>query len=277
MMQRLIGHFAAATVVLLLAMAGDSAPRPDSWQRWQAHDSTSWRRIGHEAWEQFLLRYVRIGVDGVHRVAYGEVTPEDFAALNRYVAHLASLPVAEYDRAEQMAYWINLYNALLVRLVIERYPLADIRDIGAGTGPGDNGPFDLELVKIDGVGLSLDDIRQRILRPISRDGRIHYALSCAALGCPDLRAEPFVGDRLDEQLSAAAMDYVNDPDCIRIQGERLAVSSLYFWYQEDFGGSDRAVIRHLTAYAEPRLAMRLQRFERIFDYVFDWRLDDAAG
>jgi hypothetical protein len=226
---------------------------------------------------QFLLRYLRLGPDGVHRVAYGEVTPRDFAALNRYVAHLASLPVAKYNRDEQMAYWINLYNALIVRLVIERYPVASIRKITADNGAGDTGPFDLELVEIDGARLSLNDIRHRILHPIRGDARIHYALSCAALGCPDLQPEPFVGDRLDEQLSAVAMDYINDPRCIRIDGERLAVSNLFFWYEEDFGGTDRAVISHLMAYAEPWLAMRLQRFDRISGYVFNWDLNDATG
>lgn len=272
MVRTLIGRFAAAAV-MLLAVAGDTGSRPDPAQHRQAYDLTSWRRIEHRAWEQFLLRYVRIGPEGIHRVAYGEVTRGDFALLERYIAHLASLPVAEYNRAEQMAYWINLYNALIVRLVIEHYPVADVRDVSAGPGS----PFDLDLVEIDGEELSLNDIRQRILDPAFADARIHYALSCAALGCPDLQPEPYLGHRLDEQLTDAAMDYINDPRCIRIDGEHLTVSSLFFWYKEAFGGSDRAVIRHLMAYAEPSLAMRLQRFDRIFDYAFDWRLNDATG
>jgi len=277
MMPRLIGQVTVAVTVLLLAMAGDTAPRPDAWQRWQAHDTTSWRRIDHAAWEQFLLRYVRIGPDGVHRVAYGEVTPGDLAVLEHYIAHLASLPVAEYNRDEQMAYWINLYNASLVRLVIERYPITDIREIQAGTGAGDLGPFGLDVVEIDGEALSLNDIRHHVLGANWGDPRVHYALSCGALGCPDLRPEPFTGRRLDEQLSDAAMDYINDPRCIQMEDERLAVSSIFFWYKEDFGGTDRAVINHLMAYAEPSLAMELQRVDRIFGYVFNWRLNDATG
>lgn len=275
-MRTLIGRFAAAAV-MLLAITGDTVSRPDPEPRWQARDQASLQRIGHRPWEQFLLRYVRVGPDGIHRVAYGEVTTADFALLNRYIAHLASLPVAEYARDEQMAYWINLHNALIVRLVIERYPVADVRDLSAGSGSGGGGPFDLDLVEIDGERLSLNDIRQRILDPVFADARVHYALSCAALGCPDLQPEPYLGHRLDEQLTEAAMDYINDPRCIHIDGGRLTVSSLFFWYKDDFGGTDRAVIRHLMAYAEPGLAMRLQRFDRIFDYLFDWRLNDATG
>jgi len=277
MMRRLIGLFAAAAVLALLATAASSVQRvqpwaQQPWERWQAHDPTSWRRIDHGRWEQFLLRYVRIGPDGIHRVAYGAVTPGDFAVLERYIAHLASLPLENYNRDEQMAYWINLHNALIVRLVVEHYPIAEIRDV-----PGVEDPFARDLVTIDGEGVSLNDIRHRILRPISDDPRIHYALTCAAVGCPDLQPEPFEGHRVDEQLTEVAMAYINDPRCIRVDGERLAVSQLFRWYKEDFGGTDRAVINHLMAYAEPRLAMRLQRFDRISHHMFNWALNDATG
>jgi len=72
------------------------------------------------------------------------------------------------------------------------------------------------------------------------------------------------------------MAYVNDPLCIRIEGRTLEVSSLFRWYQEDFGGSERELINHLMAYAEPQLAMRLQEFDRITGDAFDWRLNDTA-
>jgi hypothetical protein len=71
------------------------------------------------------------------------------------------------------------------------------------------------------------------------------------------------------------MAYVNDPRCIRIEDDRLGVSSLYRWYAPDFGGSDTAIINHLMAYAEPKLAMQLERFGKISDDGFDWRLNDA--
>jgi hypothetical protein len=101
-------------------------------------------------------------------------------------------------------------------------------------------------------------------------------LSCAAIGCPNLQPEPFEADRLERQLNQAAMSYINDPRCIQTGADQLVVSSLYRWYQEDFGGSDRAVINHLMAYAEPRLAMTLQQFERIAGDRFAWRLNDAT-
>jgi hypothetical protein len=196
--------------------------------------------------------------------------------LDRYIAHLSALPISQFNRAEQMAYWINLYNALVVRLVVEHYPIASIRDIGSRIGAPGAGPWRQELVEVEDIPLSLYDIAHRILRPIWRDPRIHYALSCGAVGCPNLQPEPFEADQLERELSEAAMAYVNHPRCITIDGDQLGLSSLFRWYQDDFGGTERDVLNHLMAYAEPGLAMKLQRFDRISGDGFDWRLNDAA-
>ena len=264
-------------LAVLVCADGQAAPPADLWSRWLAHDPDSTRRIDHGEWDAFLVRYLRIGADGVHGVAYGEVTPADRARLGRYIAYLAGLPISEYARPEQMAYWINLYNALVVRVVVDHYPIASIRDVGSPPGAPGTGPWRQELVEIEGVPVSLNDIAHRILRPIWRDPRVHYALSCGAVGCPNLQPEPFAADQLERQLSEAAMAYVNHSRCIRIEGDQLGLSSLYRWYRDDFGGTDRAVINHLMAYAEPGLAMKLQRFDRISDHGFNWRLNDAAS
>lgn len=262
--------------VLTCAGAQAAAPRAELWDRWLAHDPASLLQIDHDDWDAFLVRYLRIGADGVHRVAYGAVAPEDRALLENYVARLGGLPISRYSRPEQMAYWINLYNALVVRLVVDHYPVASIRDIGKGSDAPGVGPWRRKLVEVEGTPLSLSDIAHRILRPIWHDPRIHYALACGAVSCPNLQPEPFYADQLDRQLSEAAMAYVNDRRCIRIEGDQLGLSSLYRWYREDFGPTDRDVINHLMAYAEPNLAMKLQGFDRISDDGFDWRLNDAT-
>ncbi len=263
-------------LIVLACAGGHAAPPADLWDRWLAHDPDSTRRIDHSDWDAFLMRYLRIGAEGVHRVAYGEVTPGDRALLQRYIVQLAGVPISEYNRAEQMAYWINLYNALVVRLVVDHYPIASIRDVGSPPGAPGAGPWRQELVEVEGIPLSLHDIAHRILRPIWRDPRVHYALSCGAVGCPNLQPEPFEADQLEQQLSEAAMAYINHSRCIRIEGDQLGLSSLYRWYRDDFGGTDRDVINHLMAYAEPGLAIKLQGFDRINDDGFDWRLNDAA-
>ncbi len=265
-------------LLILLAGAGAQAgPRAELWERWLAHDPASILQIDHDDWDAFLIRYLRIGADGVHGVAYGEVTPADRALLENYIARLAALPISAYSRPEQMAYWINLYNALVVRLVVDHYPIASIRDIGKSSDAPGLGPWQRQLVEVEGTPLSLNDIVHRILRPIWRDPRTHYALACGAVSCPNLQPEPFYADQLDRQLSEAAMAYVNDRRCIRIEANQLGLSSLYRWYRDDFGATDRDVINHLMAYAAPNLAMKLQGFDRITDDGFDWRLNDATS
>jgi hypothetical protein len=262
--------------VVLVMTHAQAVPQADPWDIWMEHDPESRQSIDHAAWEDFLVRYLRIGGDGVHRVAYGEVTPEDRAALEAYIDRLAAVPIRTYNRSEQMAYWINLYNALTVRLVLDKYPIASIRDTDDSPRPLSGGPWHETLVEIGGTPVSLYDILHRILRPIFGDPRVHYALSCAALSCPNLQPEPFRGDRLDHQLNKAAIAFVNDPRAISLDNDELGLSSLYRWYRADFGGSDAAIIHHLMAYADPRLAMSLQRFDRIGSDGFDWRLNDAT-
>jgi hypothetical protein len=248
-----------------------------SFERLSRYDERSAMRINHEIWESFLLHYVRQDENGVHRVAYSSVKDRDREALSRYIDAMAGMNLEAYRRSEQLAYWINLYNALLVKLVLDNYPLASIRQMQQ-QGAGLKGTaWARPLVVVEGVPLSLDDIETRILQPIWGDPRLYYAISCAAVGCPDLQPIPFTGDEIERQLSDAAMAYVNDPRCIAIENGELHVSSLYRWHLKAFGGSEQAIIQHLMAYAEPDLAMSLQKFDRLNGDHFDWRLNDAAN
>jgi hypothetical protein len=205
------------------------------------------------------------------------VTPFDREALDQHLAELARTPISQYRRNEQLAYWINLYKALTVRTVLRHYPVASISDIDLGSRRSHKGPWDAPLIEVEGQKLSLDDVQNGILRQIWRDRRIHFALSCAALSCPNLQPEPFTSDRLERQLSDVAMSYVNDPRCIQMEDRRLVVSSLFRWYRSDFGESDREVIKFLTGFAEPHLAMKLQQFDQIDGDAFDWRLNDGSS
>jgi hypothetical protein len=258
------------------APAGAHAAPPARFEEpWLASNPESMRKIDQSVWAAFLRRYVRIGPDNINRVAYGQVTPADRQALDDYLLQLSKIAISTYNRAEQLAYWINLYNALIVRTVLRNYPVESILDISPGAST--TGPWAAPMIEVEGQALSLGDIQNGILRPIWNDPRILYALSCGALSCPNLRPEPFTSDRLSHQLSEAAIAFVNDPRCIRLEDRKLIVSSLFRWYREDFGGSDGAVIHYLMGVAEPDLAMKLEHFDRIDGDVFDWRLNDATA
>ncbi len=252
------------------------APKAELWPRWQAHDPGSGASVGHGAWQRLLESYLAPGTDGVNRFAYGRVSPADREALNAYVESLAATQVSALKRAEQLAYWINLYNALTVQVVLDHYPVASIRDIAISPGLFAVGPWDKALIEIEGEAVTLNDIEHRILRPIWRDPRIHYGVSCASIGCPDLQASAFTGTGAEALLEAAARAYVNHPRGTRIENGELTVSSLYAWYREDFGGTEAGVIAHLKRYAGPELAKALETVTDIEDYEYDWTLNDAA-
>jgi len=271
----------APVFALLLAVTSPTAalalgaPAPDLWDRWTAHDPGSSTTVDHEPWNRFLARHLVAGDDGVNRIAYGRVDATDRAALKAYIAGLAATPVSGLSRAEQMPYWINLYNALTVDVVLDHHPVASIRDIDISPGFFADGPWGRKLLEIEREQVSLDDIEHRILRPIWRDPRIHYAVNCAALGCPNLMPQAFTADTIEAMLDAGARAFVNHPRGARVDGGRLVVSSIYQWFDEDFGGNDAGVIAHLRQYAEPPLAASLNGTDRIYDDAYDWSLNEV--
>jgi hypothetical protein len=126
---------------------------------------------------------------------------------------------------------------------------------------------------IEGHKLSLDDIEHRILRPIWGDDRVHYAVNCASLGCPNLIAAAFTGVNQDALLNRGASDYVNHPRAVSFRAGTLTVSSIYVWFQEDFGGSKQGVVGHLLQYATGGLAEELRAYRGGLDHDYDWRLN----
>ncbi len=250
-----------------------AAPKAKLWPRWEAHDPGSSASIDHGAWNDWLAAYVSTPADGIARVAYGRVGDAGRASLESYIDSLGAVAISDYNRAEQRAFWINLYNALTVDIVLEHYPLESIRDIPAGLFS--RGPWRLELIEIEGEKLTLDDIEHRILRPIWRDPRIHYAVNCASLGCPNLQPRAFTAANGEMLLEQAAREFVNHERGARIDNGKLRVSSIYHWFDEDFGGSDAGVIAHLRRYADAALAGKLAAIDRIDDHDYDWSLNLA--
>lgn len=257
------------TLVARLAPAAEPLPR------WERHDPVSRQTVDHRGFALFLSRHRVVGADGLARIRYAAVTPADRAALERYVAGLEATDVDALARPEQFAFWVNLYNAATLRLVLARYPVKSIRDIALG-GLFETGPWGAKLVTVAGQRLSLDDIEHRILRPLWRDPRIHYVVNCASVGCPDVPPVPLNGASVESVLDAAARAYINHPRGAALRDGQLEVSSIYRWYRSDFGGSEAAVIAHLRRYAAPALATQLQNIGAIDRYQYDWTLNDAG-
>jgi len=242
---------------------------------WRDADAGSTATVDHAAWDRFLASYLTTDAQGVNRVAYARVTPEDRAALDAYLAQVQATEPATLGRDEQLAFWINLYNARTVTLILDNYPVASIRDIKDGAFSV--GPWGRPAVTVDGRTLSLHDIEHGIVRALWDDPRVHYALNCAAIGCPNLAPVAYAGATLEAELAAAERAYVNDPRGVHLDAERrLVLSKIYVWYREDFGASEDDVLRGLAEITDdPELSRRLAKAPLVFRYVYDWRLNDA--
>jgi len=272
-----LGTASAATLGAALPLPARAAPEADLWPRWQEHDSESTATIDHSAWADFLDGYLSRGPNGVNRFAYGRVDARDHKALKRYIEDLGATRISAHNRDEQFAFWANLYNALTIDVVLDHWPVETIRDIDISPGLFSDGPWGKKLLAVEGTELTLNEIEHRILRPIWQDPRVHYAVNCASIGCPNLRPEPFTGAKLEQQLDDAARTYVNHPRGATVRDGELIVSSIYTWFQEDFGGDDAGVIAHLRQHAEPELDEQLAQVSSISDDRYDWAINAPAS
>ena len=183
--------------------------------------------------------------------------------------------ISTYNRAEQRAYWINLYNAATVELILSRYPVKSIRDINISPGLISSGPWGAKISTVEGEKLSLDDIEHRILRPIWKDNRIHYAVNCGQLGSVPTFSRLLLPATTRMRCSTTArVNSSTIPGVSPLNGGKLKVSSIYVWFQEDFGSAE-GLMQHWQQYANPKLTDALEKYNGGLTHDFDWRLNGA--
>lgn len=276
--------FIIPAIVGLALKTTDTAAAQSITQSFAVHDRNAKARVDHTAWSILLKEFLVEGSDGINRIAYGPFKETKHSSLKSYVKSLERIDPRTLSRPEQFAYWVNLHNAKTVDVVLDKYPVASIRDISISPdlldllkqSVGAGGPWKAEILTIAGVALSLDNIEHDILRPIFKDPRIHYVVNCASYGCPNLPSEALTSANLEAQLDAGAKAYINHPRGFQITSGQVTASSIYQWFQADFGGSAEAVLLHASKYAEPSLKNRLRGITTIDSYRYDWSLNDAA-
>lgn len=240
----------ATPLVLFVLLACLSMPGMEA----QTGDSPD-----HSIWDGLLRKHV---------LASGLADYAGFAAdrgqLDAYLAHLSGqAPAATWNRERRLAYFINLYNALTVRLILDHYPLGSIRDLPD--------PWGRERITLGGQGYSLDAIEHRVLRKMG-EPRIHFALNCASLSCPVLQPHAFTEKGLDAQLDAAARAFINDPARNQITPHTARLSRIFQWYRSDFESPGKGLVDFLNAFLDTPLAPDCRiRFK---DY--DWGLNEPT-
>ncbi|KTC99307.1 putative Ser/Thr protein kinase [Legionella geestiana] len=258
--------------------AGSSGPHPKShWPLWEEHNPLSKAHISHATWQRFLDRRVIRNEEGITLVDYPHLTKADIMLLQSYLDELSAIPVRNYNRREQLAYWINLYNALTVHTIATRYPVESIEDINISPGLFSIGPWRAPLVRVEGLTLTLEDIEDRILRPIWNDSRILYALNNATLGAPNLSPRAYQATTLNRDLNKAAREYINSARGVQVADGQLVLSCLYDWYREDFGGNAEGVLHHLVQFANPSLKTWLRTAPNINSYIYNWHLNTTTA
>lgn len=196
----------------------------------------------------------------------------DEKAFDQYLALLsASPPAAAWSRADQMAYWINAYNAYTIRLILDHYPLKSIKDIGSKIQiPFVTTPWAAKFFSIGGNKMSLDEIEHGTLRKKFKDPRIHFALVCASLSCARLRNEAYVGPQLDRQLEDQGRDFVNNPAKNKITRETAQLSKYFDWYKGDWNDNGQSVGRWINRYSTTKITDQT----KITYQDYNWNLNE---
>lgn len=155
------------------------------------------------------------------------------SALDGYLAKTGAVRETDFDswtRDQRLAFLINVYNAETLKLIIDHYPVKSIKKIGGLFGQ----PWDVESVTLFGNKTTLNTIEHDILRPKFKEPRVHFAIVCAAMGCPPLSKEAFTAENLDKQLDARGRLFLSQKNKNRLEGNILHVSPIFDWFEGDF-------------------------------------------
>lgn len=268
---KLFNLMVAALIGLLVMAAGTAtaAPKAELLARWQK--SGAGAMVDYGAWNGFLKRYGSRKSDGRTIIAYGKLSTADKNAFYGMVNQLEAVNVDQLTKQQQLAYWINLYNAATVEVVLRAYPVSSILYIRDGLLP--TGPWDRKVLTVKGQQLSLNNIEHGILRPIFKDPRTHFAVNCASVGCPNLALTAYEAGNLDAQLDVAARAYINSPRGFQAKGKALGASRIFDWYGVDFGGP-AGVLAFARRYADADTAKLLAGRKTIDSYDYDWSINE---
>ncbi len=228
--------------------------------------------VDHSAFELLLRQHVVNGL--VDYDAFGRS-----AEFSRYLALLDRVDPATLDNNERLAYWINVYNAYTIELINRHRERASIRNINKSFGVLRlKGPWSEQLVRAGGRRLTLDDVEHRIIRKEFHEPRVHFALVCAALGCPPLRSEAYTGARLDAQLDDQGRRFLilsPEKNRVDIATRTVYVSMIFRLYRDDFGGTDASVGQFIARWypdGPDRVLLRSGKYS-LRETAYDWSLN----
>ena len=229
---------------------------------------TNSKPIAHEAWTALLQKYVTddgwVDYDGFK---------SDSVALQSYLDLLRKHhPNDQYwSEDEQLAYWINAYNAFTIEIVSENYPVASIKDIKNGI-PFVNTVWDIKFIHLQGASYDLNNIEHGIIRRKFDEPRIHFAVNCASESCPKLLNKAYEASTLEVQLAEAARSFINDPSRNNLADAELKLSKIFSWFKGDFTKS-QSLLAFLNTYSNKVLSTSA----KISHLDYSWKINDLRA
>ncbi|MDG5490251.1 DUF547 domain-containing protein [Psychroserpens sp. SPM9] len=221
-----------------------------------SNTSTTEALLDHSSWDALLKKYVAKNGD----VDY-KGFKSDAQKLDEYINYLASkVPEKNWNLNEQLAYFINVYNANTIKLIIDNYPTKSIKDIG--------NPWMKNRLKIGDEDYSLADIENGILRKMN-EPRIHFAINCASYSCPKLLNTAYTADNVQELMERATKEFINNSEKNKLSATQLKLSEIFKWYKSDFT-ENGSLIDYINQYAETKISADAK-----IDYIdYDWNLNE---
>ncbi len=197
---------------------------------------------------------------------------KDSVELNKYLKILSITPPEKtWSRNEQMAYWINAYNAFTIKLITKYYPVKSIKEIGSSIQiPFVNTPWDIKFITIGKDKMDLNNIEHGILRKKFDDPRVHMVLVCASKSCPILLNEAYEANRLDEQFTKQTKAFLTDPYRNKISQDSPQLSMIFKWYGMDFNKNGKSVSDFVNTYS----SVKIKPDAKISYIEYDWNLNE---
>lgn len=221
--------------------------------------------VSHALWDSLLKTHV----SSAGLVDY-EGFIEDSTLFNKYLEILEQNHPDEktWSKNEQLAFWINAYNAFTVRLIIRNYPCKSIKELG-GKLYKINTPWDIKFIRIGKELYDLNNIEHSMIRRVFNDPRVHFALNCASMSCPVLAGEAFTPEKVDEQLTRQTQLFLLDTLRNRIATDKASISKLFTWYKGDFENNGKKFYEFINEHSTVKLTENTEI--EFLDY--DWALN----
>lgn len=197
--------------------------------------------VDHSLWNTLLKK----NVSNTGNVDYKGFI-RDKAILETYLNTLAvKIPEATWSKNAKLAYWINVYNAFTVKLIIDNYPIKSIKDI--------SNPWGKKFFTLEGTSYSLEQVENDILRKMN-EPRIHFAINCASVSCPNLINQSYTSVAMEKQLTDASKKFINDASKNNISENEIKISEIFNWFSKDFKTTNTSVIDYLNKYAVTKIS-----------------------